>query len=293
MDTETLIGLQRVASEYPHIMEILEREYEELRPLRDKNQESYELAFQELICSVWKERWTGRKPVCNEEFFWWLSLLMIANFPKSILLMNITAMIETNLDGFFKGLEQGKQDGGLPSNMTPEEVLAAIYDPPKMIIRPGNPYLQSLGVKSTQEWLERGTINHLVRMAELIRTGQIQRVIKAVFWSSHRAFQIQGRAPEGSLSFDEYSEKFSVADIIAGLDTEYTLDQFISATKLSPMETLIVNGWRYGELPLPGRKAKYGQVKSFCAGNNIPYKDLYIIRDRAIAKLKQKGAEMR
>lgn len=288
MDTETVSGIERVASEYPHIMEILEREYEELRPLRDESQERYELAFQELICRVWKERWKDRKPVSEEEFFWWLSLLMIANFPKQIILRNIQAWVETNWEGFCEGVEQDKRDGALPSRMTPEEVLAAIYDSPKMTIRPGSPYLQALGVKSTQEWLKRGGINHLVRMAELIRTGQIQRVIKAAFWSLHRAFQIQGSAPEGSVNFDDYSEKVSVADVVYDLDTKFSLDQIIGEVKLSSMETLIVNGWQDNEIPLPGEKAKYGQVKSFCTENNIPHKGFYLVSNRAMTKLREK-----
>jgi len=293
MDTETLIGLQHVASEYPHIMEILKRECEELRPLRDVSQERYELAFQELIYRVWKERWKDRKPLGKEEFFWWLSLMMITNSPESIRLRNIKVQVEADWEGFCEKVEQEKQDGVLPSDMTPEEFLAVIFDFPEMTTRPGHPYLQALGFKSTEEWLKRGGIHHLVHSASLIRSGEIRRVTKAVFFGLRRAFQNKGSAPEDSISFDVYSEKVSVADVIGELDMKYSLNQIISASELSPMETLIVDGWRHREIPLPGEKARYGQVKSFCAENNIPHKDFYVVSSRAMTKLEQKAAEVR
>jgi hypothetical protein len=215
MDSETVIELKRVAKNYPHIMEILQRESEEIRPLRDESQEKYELAFQELIYRVWKNRWKGRQPVGKEELFWWLSLMMIAKFPESIILKNLKITDEADWERFCERVQQDKLDGFLPSQMTPKEYLAVIYDFPKLTIRPGHPYLRALGFKSTKEWLAKGGINHLVRMAKLIRIGQIQRVIKAVFWSLHRSFQIQGRAPvTSSLPRLHHTEIFREGDFI-------------------------------------------------------------------------------
>jgi len=130
-------------------------------------------------------------------------------------------------------------------------------------------------------------------MAKLIQSGEIRRVIKAAIFIQHRAFQINGGASEDNIPFNDQSERFSVADVVNELDVNYSLYEVIATSKLSPMETIIVNGWKDGEIPLPGEKARYGQVKSFCTDSNIPHKDFYIVAKRAMTKLLKKGINIR
>jgi hypothetical protein len=232
--------------------------------------------------------WDPKHEITDEELYWLTDVTGRLGIGDMIWDRYLMQSQERDWNAFVANFNEMKRKGAVPEALSVEEYTALLLTIRELDFNRlpyKNPLWLSLGVKTYAEYHKLG-FSQVFRMAEWVKTGEVSRVEKALVTAALKAFKRQGKNTRTVVS--ERLESIEDHDKLSErVGTELDLYGIIDIAHLSPLETVVVEGWRTGELPMPDIRRGYGRAKEFSELKGISPKALHVLEARAMKKLRK------
>ena len=271
---------------FEHVwVEVLSKVYD----LRKQNfaEDDLKARYVELFIEALRD-WENKDPdhiKTDEDLYWLADLTSRLNISELIWMPLLKHRLHTDHDGF-------KEDTGKYTKLTgnsTEEFAALLLElncSTKGIQLPNrHPVWKNLGVNTSREHRELG-LSQVFKEAQWAKTGELNGAKKAFITAANKASKRRGTNtrtyPTERMESIEDPDNFSER-----VGTTLDLHGIISMAHLSPQEAVVVEGLRTGELSTTPTRQDYGRAKEFAELKGIRPKALYVLKARAMKKLKE------
>ena len=243
-----------------------------------------------VFIKAWRD-WANKDPeheITEEDLFWLTEVTELLGIGDLIWMPLLKQTLGQEYDKYLSNFNKIKREGYVPETMSAEEyakLLLTIRDFKFNRLPYEHPLWQSLGVKTYAEYRKQG-LPRVFREAQWAKTGELNRVYKAFITAANKASKRRGTNtrtyPTERMESIEDPDNFSER-----VGTTLDLHGIISMAHLSPQEAVVVEGLRTGELSTTPTRQDYGRAKEFAELKGIRPKALYVLKARAMKKLKE------